>query len=292
MTCREVRELIYLYMDSELDARGTLEVQRHLDTCAVCARNLTSMIEQDRSLREAARTEVVDSSRLRQLIVEEVRKPPRLVFPIVGGISAWKRAAAIAATVVCVSAIVLAVFIFKGRVPKVYADAVDDHVDHCSLDKLGEPTDPELLKSASREYCGVTILPDLSQYGFTDPRGRLCDLAQEQFLHLVYFDSKQQPVSVFISAHSSRDIAGSMKLRELSGYTIASINSSGIDLLVLTTLDQGLTRQIADAIAGQVRQATQASQTGLASPAARRLLVASLGSAPLLDPMIRPLPAW
>jgi hypothetical protein len=157
-------------------------------------------------------------------------------------------------------AIVLAALIFKGRVPKVYADAIDDHVDHCSLDKVDKPTDPELLRSASQEYCGVTVLPDISQYGFTDPRGRLCDLAQERFLHLVYFDSKQQPVSVFISTHSSRDIAGSMKLRELSGYTIASVNSAGVDLLVLTTLDQVLTRQIAETIAGQIRQAGQASQ--------------------------------
>jgi hypothetical protein len=262
MTCREVKELIYLYMDSELDARGTLEVQRHLDTCGVCARSLTSMIEQDRVLREAAQAEAVDSSRLRQLIIEETRKRPRLTLRIVTGVSGWKRAAAIAAAVVCVSAMVLAVLIFglKGRVPKVYADAVDDHLDHCSINRLGPPTETELLRSASQEYCGIIVLPDISQYGFGDPRGRLCDLAKETFLHLVYFDSKEQPVSVFISTHSSRDIASNMDMRELSGYTMASINSSGVDLLVLTTLDRKLTRQITETIAGQIRQASQSSQ--------------------------------
>jgi hypothetical protein len=264
MTCREVKELIYLYMDSELDARGTLEVQRHVDTCGVCARGLENMIEQDRALRDAARSEVVDSAKLRHLIMEEVKKRPRMAFSTVPRLAGWKRAAAIAAMVVGAIAIVLAVGILGGRVPKVYADAVDDHVDHCSIDRIGDATDPDMLKGGAQQYCGVTVLPDISQYGFSDPHGRLCELAGEVFLHLVYFDDKKQPVSVFMSTHSSKDIASSMRLRELSGYTIASIDSSGVDLMVLTTLDQRRTRQISEAIAGQIRQASQDPQTGAA----------------------------
>src|SRR5262249_2954798 len=100
MTCREVKELIYLYMDNELDARGTLEVQRRLDTCSVCVRVLTGMIEQDRAFREAARAEAVDSTRLRRLIIEEVKRRPRLAFPVAPRLSSWKRVAAVAAMVV------------------------------------------------------------------------------------------------------------------------------------------------------------------------------------------------
>ena len=80
-------------------------------------------------------------------------------------------------------------------------------------------------------------------------------------MHLIYFNSDQIPVSVFLSTHSSKDIAASMKLRDLSGYTIAAINTAGVDLVVLTTLDESRTRQIAESIAGQIRQAAQESQT-------------------------------
>jgi len=260
MTCREVKELIYLYMDNELDARGTLEVQRHLDTCAVCVRSLTGMLEQDRALREAARAEVVDGTRLRQLIIEEIKRHPKATLPVVRGVSFWKRISAIAAMLVAAIGIGVALLIFGARVPKVYADAVSDHLDHCTLQALDQDVkDPAILKPAAKEYCGLAVLPDLSQYGFVEPRARECKLDEEVFMHLIYFNG-DQPLSVFVSTHSSKDIATSMRLRELSGYTIASINANGVDLVVLTTMDERRTRQISESIAGQIRQAAQESQ--------------------------------
>jgi hypothetical protein len=37
MNCREAKELIGPYLDSELDARSTLQVRQHLEQCAQCA---------------------------------------------------------------------------------------------------------------------------------------------------------------------------------------------------------------------------------------------------------------
>ena len=260
MTCREVKELIYLYMDNELDARGTLEVQRHLDTCSVCVRGLTGMLEQDRTLREAARAEVVDSAKLRQLIIEDVKRHPAASLPmVVRRAAGWKRFAAIAAMLVVAIGIAVALLVFGARVPKVYADAVSDHLDHCTLQVLGDDaSDPAILKPAAKDYCGVAVLPDLSQYGFANAHARECKLDEEVFMHLIYF-SGDQPLSVFVSTHSSKDISASMKLRQLSGYIIASINANGVDLVVLTTLDERRTRQISESIASQIRQAAQES---------------------------------
>src|SRR5262249_32708000 len=202
-----------------------------------------------------------ESARLRQLIIEEVKRQPRVALPIVRRLSSWKRVAGIAAMVALATTIVLALVIFGGRVPKVYADAVSDHVDHCTLEALVEDVkDPLILKPAAKDYCGLAFLPDISQFGFSNPYGRECKLDEEVFLHLIYFNSDKMSVSVFLSTHSSKDIASSLKLRELAGYTIASINSSGVDLMVLTTLDRGQTRQISESIASQIRQATQSSQ--------------------------------
>src|SRR5215467_5214552 len=177
MTCREVKELIYLYMDNELDARGTLEVQRHLDNCAVCVRGLTGMIEQDRALRKAAHAETVDSTRLRQYIIEEVKKRPRLALRSVHGLWTWKRVASIAAILVIAVGLGLALILVNSRVPKVYADAVFDHVDHCTLEALKEdPSDPAILKPAAKQYCGFAVFPDISQFGFSKAYARECEL--------------------------------------------------------------------------------------------------------------------
>src|SRR5437660_12550535 len=37
MKCAEVRKFVRLYLDSELDARNSFEVEQHLESCAECA---------------------------------------------------------------------------------------------------------------------------------------------------------------------------------------------------------------------------------------------------------------
>ena len=42
MNCDEIRQLHDAYLDSELDAKTTLEIQQHVATCGECARLLTA----------------------------------------------------------------------------------------------------------------------------------------------------------------------------------------------------------------------------------------------------------
>src|SRR5438128_8237707 len=37
MKCAEVRKFVRLYLDSELDAKNSLEVEQHLESCVECA---------------------------------------------------------------------------------------------------------------------------------------------------------------------------------------------------------------------------------------------------------------
>ena len=74
MSCSEVREIIQLYLDSELDARSTLNVLRHLECCLGCSRLLDGDLEQKAMLRHAARSEAIDSQRLREQIVRAIRR--------------------------------------------------------------------------------------------------------------------------------------------------------------------------------------------------------------------------
>ena len=49
MTCREAREYLFAFLDSELDAHLSIEMQRHLEQCAACAREA----EIERGIRRA-----------------------------------------------------------------------------------------------------------------------------------------------------------------------------------------------------------------------------------------------
>ena len=60
MNCDEVRPLHDAYLDSELDAKTTLEIQQHAATCAECARRLAAEAKLDArllaGLRQGQRT--------------------------------------------------------------------------------------------------------------------------------------------------------------------------------------------------------------------------------------------
>jgi anti-sigma factor RsiW len=55
MGCEDTRSLLHAYLDDELDVAHTLEVQRHLDACPACARDLSAQ----RALRGALRNEAL-----------------------------------------------------------------------------------------------------------------------------------------------------------------------------------------------------------------------------------------
>lgn len=108
MTCAEARDRLALYVDGELDAAASAETERHLDSCADCARE----VEQLRALGERIRAEVeyhrapdLLRERVRQAVAgsgaEKARRPRRRVPAL-----HWLTAAASAAVVVAVFGIV------------------------------------------------------------------------------------------------------------------------------------------------------------------------------------------
>lgn len=70
MTCREVRELLFAFLDNELDAQLSIELQRHLEHCCDCAREaeIERVIRKrlEFSLAEHENVPVFDEARLVQ----------------------------------------------------------------------------------------------------------------------------------------------------------------------------------------------------------------------------------
>src|SRR5436190_20577164 len=76
MNCSEAKELIQIYMDNELDARNTLEVQHHLDACSGCQNLLDYFIKQDQTLQTFVKSQIQDTASLREAILSEIRREP------------------------------------------------------------------------------------------------------------------------------------------------------------------------------------------------------------------------
>ncbi len=83
MTCGELREYLFAFLDSELDAARSMEVQLHLEQCPACARE----VEIERAIRrtldsllspepiDAARDEVAFENAFRRVIPELPHRP-------------------------------------------------------------------------------------------------------------------------------------------------------------------------------------------------------------------------
>lgn len=253
MGCSEVKDLIQLYLDDELDARDTLNVQRHLESCSACSHLLDGFMEQDRLLKEAARAAAIDSRSVRLKILSVIRNEAeqsrsRWVVPV-----AWRRVAAIVALAAVTGLLLLRGGFLPGINENVYAAVASDHADHCSIDsRVGATTDRQELDRLSTTYGKLDRTPDLSAFGYEDPFGRTCKVSGTVFLHLVYHRSDRQALSLFVRAHSSGLVADGLTDLQQAGYKMASLSKSGIDLLVVTSLDDEQTSAIAQTIAAQL----------------------------------------
>ncbi len=205
MTCAEARDRLPLYVDGELDAAASAEVERHLETCANCARE----VEQLRALGASIRAEV-EYHRAPDLLRERVRhaiegsaapiaRPPRRRIPVL-------RWASVAASVAVVVAAFGAVHTWRMRdaQTRLAAQAVDAHVRSLMADHLMDvaSTDQHTVKpwfNGRLDFSPAVL--DLATAGYPLTGGRLDYLHGRPVAALVYMRRKhvinvfQWPVS-------------------------------------------------------------------------------------------------
>lgn len=250
MTCIEARKLIQLYLDSELGARDTLEVQQHLAACSACSALLDWFFRQDELLRQSARTEAVgatDEIRARELILTKIHRQP------LGFSRRALRAAAAVLIAVAVAGLLLRSGFLTDNNSLVYAAIVADHVDHCMADKLAAAeTDRTKLNRLVADYGGLKAVPDLLAFGYGIPRGKVCAVNGSPVLHLVYHDSLQQPLSLFLRPHGSDLETDRVTVEVRDGSRVASVSAAGIDVFVVAVAVEDQTAEIVRFIAAQL----------------------------------------
>jgi hypothetical protein len=244
MNCDETSELIQLYMDNELDARSTLRVRDHLEICPRCAGLLDAYVRQDSLLREEAKREIVSSEALRRSVIETIGsesvRPAKRWFR-----RSWLRAAAIA---IVLGPALLYLFTPDIFLPgaSVCALAASDHANHCSLESRWKGiTDEQELSALAWSYGLAGGVPDLSNLGFGQPCGRICRLHDSRYLHIVYYTSGEEPLSVFARSSDSAPRDLDLILRVQRGYSVAIASGSGRELLVVTSRDENSAQVIA-----------------------------------------------
>jgi hypothetical protein len=167
--------------------------------------------------------------------------------------AAWQRVAAVVVLALAATLLVWRWGLMPGAGEAVYAAVAADHAAHCSAEvMMGAVTDPDALDRLIRASAKITDLPDLSAFGYGNPRGRVCKINGVEFLHLVYYHAAQPPISLFLRPQGSSLITERLTALHSGSFNVVSVSQAGVDLLVVSSLTAEQTSSIARAIASRL----------------------------------------
>ncbi len=238
MDCKGLQNLIQVYLDGELDAVMSLEIEAHLRDCSDCRQ----LADRHRALSEAVRSRAPyysSPAHLRSKIERSMREAEygKRGFHI--PFRNWAAMAAAMSVVAIVTwSLTYSVLNPKGEGPLAQA-IVASHISSLMANHLTDITssDQHTVKpwfNGKLDYSPQ--VKDLSSSGFTLLGGRLDYLDQRVVAVLAYGHLKHY-VNVFIFP-SKTDRDASPEMLSLRGYNIIHWQSSGMSYWAISDMDQ------------------------------------------------------
>ena len=234
MNCAESRLLLHAHADGELDVVKSVELERHLKTCAVCAGEKRSL----QSLKAALR-----QSPFRYDAPASLRKEVRRIAHASGGtistrfnpLLLWK-SLAFGATAFAILAILLRPGITAHDT--VLNEAVTSHVRSLMVEHLTDVASSDQHTVKPWFNGKLDFAPDVKDFaaqGFPLVGGRLDYLNGRPVAALVYQRGKHL-INVFVSPSASTG-GGKLKLQKLRGYSIVIHEVNGLRYCVVSDLN-------------------------------------------------------
>lgn len=245
--CRETRELLGLYLDSELEAVPTKAVSAHLELCAPCRRELEALRAQDALLARSVKGAESNTAGLRSSIraATSGRSRVRLTAVLMPRFPAW---AVAAACVIFLAALPYVAGLLGVTVaaPLHRAAAADHRM--CGAEE-GAPdwirSQPAMAEAATPLLGGGGRLPHTVADGYRLARARFCRLDGESFLHVVYEAGGGRVASLFVGRSRQAPPAGqrhvtfgrhTLQLSHVADLDVTS-TASGDSLLIAAAAD-------------------------------------------------------
>lgn len=233
MTCHEVRPLLQIYHDSELDALDAQPISDHLRVCVDCRSTLEAFRRSDALLREA----VAEGPGASDVLKHRIRRGRSTMS------HALVRTLSIAATIAAIALGGVAVWRLAGNGYDPASDpyramAIAEHVRVASTlpgDDGGEDDATEisnLLATTTDGRAQSSAIP-----GFRVVAGHPCKLGEQTYAHLVYVTPEGRSVSVYFCVaggdlpegqESIRTEAGLVEVASQNGETAAIADVGGV----------------------------------------------------------------
>jgi anti-sigma factor RsiW len=237
VSCQEVQDLLHAYLDGELDLVRTLEIERHLRDCPVCAH----VHAQQEALRTAIRGSALyftPPEPLEQRIRTGVRA---LHHPNTGAWRWSRRWLSLGAAVACLALVLWGVmphWFMPSAPDAALRELIAGHVRSLMVDHLTDvmSSDTHTVKPWFEGKLDFSPpVPDLSLQGFRMVGGRLEYLAGRSVAVLVY-QRREHVINLFIwPAQSEAGSNETMLTRQ--GYHLGHWQASGMNFWVVSNLN-------------------------------------------------------
>ena len=223
--CRETRELLGLYLDSELEAVPTKRVSAHLEQCAPCRRELADLRAQDALLARSVKGAECDTDGLRASIRAATFGRRWIRLPVTAG--AVPRVPAWAVAVTCAFLLAAAALLYVPGLVGVTVAAplhAAAAADHRMCDAESGAPDWIRSQTAIAEAAAPLLkregrLPHTVGDGYRLARARFCRLDGESFLHIIYQGGGGREASLFVGRSRGAPPAGERHVT-LEGHTL------------------------------------------------------------------------
>jgi anti-sigma factor RsiW len=253
MTCSEAKYVMPLYVSSELDVTRMAEYELHLQQCAVCRREAEQLRIYDEMLREAVAWQPLDTQVLRARIWNQISASER-----VGSGLARRRVHLLsiaALLLVAIGAGVIYITRLSRTSETVYTSAVDDHTEEVVQQAPieGWRTSRVEIERLVKERLGdLNVINKLPPADYKLVRARVCDLAGEQYVHLVY-DAGEREISIFVRQKDSELPGGAMQMvngcplrvESARGFEVAGFQTEKLTVLIVSDLPRAESMRLA-----------------------------------------------
>jgi len=234
MNCHEIHPMLHAYVDSELDLMPSIEVDRHLKTCATCTgmkRALESLRATLRNNDLAYRAPDALRKRIRQSVAATIEEKPQRTFrPWV-----WQLLALGSLGVAIITLMLQpAANSYQNRLAD---EAISDHVRSLMPGHLMDvvSTDQHTVKPwFNGKIDFAPEVKDFAAQGFPLIGGRLDYLDNQTVAALVYNRNKHT-INVFV--WPAKTATATATIQERRGYTVINRDANGLHYCVVSDLN-------------------------------------------------------
>jgi len=236
------------------------EFELHLQHCAVCARETEQVRLYDDLLREAFVEQRLDTRELRARVQHQIstfgiRRSVHFRQPLY-----LTSVAALVLLAICAGITYFALPYFSSET--VYTSAADDHfeevVQRAPLEGW-RATPFEIEGLAKKELGDPDIISKLAPGEYTLVRARVCDLAGERYVHLVY-ENQRREISIYVR-HKGSELPGTaletvnrcpVHAESTGKLEVAGFQSEKFTVLIVSDLPRAESLRLARESAGHV----------------------------------------